>query len=610
MRGLLTSRGLALVGIALLAAAPFVMTPFAITLLNGIGLSALVVLGLVLLTGVAGLTSFGQAAFAGLGAYATAALGAGVIALPAWLAWMGGSPWAGLFAGLLLTSFCAFLLGALSLRLSGHYLPLSTIAWGLSLYYLFGTLESMGGQSGLPGIPAITILGVSLADERKMYLLVWLTVVLAAWALHNLLDSRAGRAIRALKGGMVMAEAMGIDTARTRLTAFMLAAWLASVSGWLYAHSQRFVNPTPFGVQAGIDYLFMAVLGGAGQVWGALLGAGLVVALREWLDSALGALLGRGGNFQTIAFGLVLVLMLQRWREGLWPMLAQRWQGLAAFTRQAVRVPAPAQVARLPRKPMPKRGEVVLEARGVTRRFGGLVANNRMNLTIRAGEILALVGPNGAGKSTMFNQISGVDTPNEGQVKFRGVSVAGKGARQIAALGLSRTFQHVRLLPRMSVLENVALGTHMRGSCGVLASALRLDRAQEAQLLAEAAVQLERVGLAERMHDAAGSLSLGQQRTLEIARALASDPCLLLLDEPAAGLRLGEKQMLGRLLRQLREEGMAILLVEHDMDFVMELVDRMVVMDFGQKIAEGLPQEIQCNPAVLEAYLGGVSDEE
>ncbi|MES2259364.1 MAG: branched-chain amino acid ABC transporter ATP-binding protein/permease [Pseudomonadota bacterium] len=610
----------ALLAAGLLAAAPFVLSSFYVTLLNGIGLSALVVLGLVLLTGVAGMTSFGQAAFAGLGAYTTAAMGAGVIVLPASLAWMNGSPWAGLAAGLLLTTMFAFMLGALTLRLSGHYLPLSTIAWGLSLYYLFGTLESMGGQSGLPGIPAISVLGLALGGERSMYALIWLCVLLAAWALRNLLDSRAGRAMRALKGGVVMAEAMGVDTARARMTAFMLAAWLASLSGWLYAHMQRFVNPSPFGVQAGIDYLFMAVLGGAGQVWGALLGAGIVAVLREWLQTLLPSLLGRGGNFEAIVFGLLMVLMLQRWRDGLWPMLAQSVaQPMAQLARQLkprmesrgqVSARIPPQAEALPRKPMPARGEVVLEARGVTRRFGGLVANNGMSLSVRAGEIVALVGPNGAGKSTMFNQVSGVDTPDEGEVLFRGLPVAGKGARHIARLGMSRSFQHVRLLPRMSALENVALGAHMRGGHGVLAAALRLDRAQEAQLLAEAARQLARVGLADRMHDAAGSLSLGQQRTLEIARALASDPCLLLLDEPAAGLRLGEKKMLGELLRQLRAEGMAILLVEHDMDFVMGLVDRMVVMDFGQKIAEGLPEEIQRNPAVLEAYLGGVSDEE
>jgi branched-chain amino acid transport system permease protein len=225
---------------------------------------------------------------------------------------------------------------------------------------------------------------------------------------------------------------------------------------------------------------------------------------------------------------------------------------------------------------------------------------------MNSGEILGLIGPNGAGKSTVFNLVTGVLPPTGGEVHFRGERIDALSARAIVTRGMARTFQQVHLLPTMSVLENVAMGAHLRGAKGVVSAALRLERSEEARLLAEAARQLERVGLGNHIHDQAGNLALGQQRILEIARALCADPVLLLLDEPAAGLRYQEKQALAELLRKLRSEGMSILLVEHDMDFVMKLVDRLVVMDFGEKLAEGLPQEIQANPAVLEAYLGGV----
>lgn len=593
-------RHLIIVLIIALGLAPMVLPTFQVTLLNYIGLYALVVLGLVLLTGVGGMTSFGQAAFVGLGAYVSAYLTT-TAQLPAWLAWAGGSPWLALLIGLLLTGVVALVLGALTLKLSGHYLPLGTIAWGISLYYLFGTVDGLGGQSGIADLPAISLFGVLLDKGEKVFYLIWAIVLVAVLVTQNLLDSREGRAIRALKGGQVMAESMGVNTFRAKLVIFVISALFAAVSGWLYAHTQRFVNPTPFGLSMGIDYLFMALIGGVGSVWGALLGAGILTLLKQWLQDWLPMLLGSQGSYETIVFGLLIVLLMQRAPGGLWPLLC-KWLPLAK-RRSAEQVPLDAQP--LPSRPLPKAGELILEARHVTRRFGGLVANNDMNLQVHAGEILALIGPNGAGKSTLFNQLSGVDTPSSGDVLFMGQRINGIPSRHIARLGMSRTFQHVKLLPSMSALENVAIGAHLRGQGGILKSALHLERHEETELLAEARRQLQRVGLGEFMHEEAGSLALGQQRILEIARALCADPCLLLLDEPAAGLRHKEKQALAELLRKLRDEGMAILLVEHDMDFVMGLVDRITVMEFGERIAEGLPQAIQNNPRVLEAYLGG-----
>ena len=589
----MTQRLPVLIFALVMAAIPFIpgMPPFWIVLLDNIGLAALVAMGLVLLTGVGGLTSFGQAAFCGFGAYTTAVLTTAY----------GVSPWLTLPMALLVSGIAAVLLGIVTVRLSGHYLPLGTIAWGIALFYLFSKLEFLGRNDGISAIPPLAIGPLKMLDPGTIYFAIWIAVILCAVLTMNLLDSRTGRAIRALRRGHIAAEAFGVQTPRAKLLVFIYAAVLAGLSGWLYAHFQRAANPTPFGAQAGIEYLFIAVVGGAGYVWGAVLGAAIVVVLKEILQSYLPLIFGGQGQLEIIVFGIMLVVLLQLAPTGVWPWLMSLMPFEFGRKRPDTTI-APLAHAR----PNLESG-TLLKIDNARKQFGGVIAVNNVSFDVQAREIVALIGPNGAGKSTTFNLITGVLTSSGGTISLLGKNIDNAPPQEVVKLGVARTFQHVKLVPDMTVLENVAIGAHLRGHAGAIASMLRLDRADEAGLLAEAARQIERVGLSEQINQLAGSLSLGQQRIVEIARALCVDPILLLLDEPAAGLRHMEKQRLAALLRQLRDGGMSVLLVEHDMGFVMDLADRIVVLDFGTRIAEGVPEAIKRNPDVIKAYLGAAS---
>lgn len=567
-----------------LAALPLVLPQYWLTLMNFTGLAAIVVLGLVLLTGVGGMTSFGQAAFVGISAYTTA-----------WFTTQAGlSPWLTLPLSLAVTASAALLIGLLTLGLRGHYLPLSTLAWSMALFYLVGNLPQLGSHDGIGNLPPLLIAGHVLGG-RAFTWLTWAAVGLAFLSARNLLDSRTGRALRALRGGRIMLQAFGADIRRLKLLVFVHAAVLAALSGWLYAHMMRFVSPTPFGISAGIDYLFMAVIGGAASLWGAIIGSGAVVVARDLLQDIVPGLTGATGATELLVFGLVVVLVLQRAPGG----IAGRFAPPPRLPRAALSHDA---------TPLPPRpaltAEPLLAAQGLTRRFGGLTAANDISLSVGKGRILGLIGPNGAGKSTVFDLLTGVTVPDAGRVLLAGQDITDSKQTAIARAGLARTFQHTRLRGDMTLLENVAIGAHARGVCGALASIFRRDRAEEARIFATARAQLQRLGLEPRAGVLAGQLSQGERRTAEIARALASDPAVLLLDEPAAGLRHAEKQHLAGLLHQLRAEGLAILIIEHDMRFLLDLVDRVVVLNFGQQIAEGTPDEVRANPAVQSAYLG------
>jgi len=576
--------------VVFIALAPAMFSTFTITLMNYIGIYAIAALGLILLTGVGGLTSFGQAAFIGIGAYTSA-----------WYtAVYGGSPWIGLILALALTGVVATALGATTLRLGGHFLPLSTIAWGIAIYFVFGNLDALNRYSGLSGIPPISIGSWSLVGTMSIYVLIWIVLALAMLLCRNLLDSRQGRAIRSLRGGTAMVESLAIDSFRMRLAVFVLAGLLAGLSGWLYAHMQRFVNPTPFDVRTGIELLFMALVGGTGRIAGAVIGAAIVVLLKNFLQDVLPSITRYNAQMEIVLFGVLFIILLQKARGGV----------VAMFRRFMPRPapPLPVEAPPLPQTAKPQlSGAPVLRIDNAVKRFGALAAVNEVSFEVRPGEVLGLIGPNGAGKSTLLNLITGTAKLTAGRIVFLGDDVTALGPRLIAAKGMARTFQHVKLRPNMPLIDNVVLGAYPRTHTGFLAGALRLDRAEERSARYEALQQLRRVGLGDKFGELAGNLPLGQQRLLEVARALAADPVVLILDEPAAGLRALEKKTLSDLIRGLREGGMTVVLVEHDMDFVMNLVDRIVVMDFGAKLAEGLPTQIRADARVQEAYLGGVA---
>ncbi len=587
--------GVVVVAIAL---APLVLGNFTVSLMNDIGIGALVALGLVLLTGVGGATSFGQAAFVGIAAYATA-----------WLTTTQGlSPWLGLLFALLLTGLSALAIGMLTLRLGGHFLPLSTIAWGLSIAMLFGNVDALGRHTGLSNIPPLCIAGWSLADPRAIYYLIWFIVGLACPVSATTCWPRGpGRAIRSLRGGATLRASVGADASRVRLSLCVLAALLAGLAGWSYAHMNRFVEPCATSTCARASSTLAH--GGLRRPRPARGRAGGLCACARAEERLAGRAAAadpagrpaRGGHLRR---DLHPAGALRAGRPDGLPAQADAGRFAAPRSDEKLSVP----VVPLPHRTLPARGSRILSVNGAVKRFGGLVAVNDVSFDVDAGEIIGLYRPQ------RRRQVDHVPTwltctlpMTSGQVRFLDRDIAGMAQREVARLGLARTFQHVKLRPHMSLLDNVALGAHSRTRAGVLKAGLRLDRTEERQILQEARRQLERIGLGDRAHELAGSLPLGTQRILEIARALAADPVLLVLDEPAAGLRRKEKMALGDLLRKLREEGVTILIVEHDMDFVMKLVDRLVVMNFGSKLLEGVPAAVRADERVQAAYLGSVA---
>ncbi len=584
---------------------PAVLGAYGVTVLNFIAIRAIAVLGLVLLTGYTGQISFGQAAFVGIGAFASAYLSAR----------QGAEPWLALLAAVALTAAVAALVGIPLLQLEGHYLALGTLAFGIIV--TTGMLELRGltgGPSGFGGIPALALPGLPLDSARRAAYLLVVALGLVTWLSLNLAHGRVSRQMRAVRDSEVTAQALGVRGSTVKLAVFVLAAAYAALSGALYAHYVRFVNPSPFDFMYSVELVTMAVVGGLTSVWGGLLGAAALTLLTEALRDAVP---GATGEEQLILFGVLLVAMLIFWREGiagavrhLARRLARRGAERAAASAERLD-PAPVELrALLAGRPAREPGDdrPALRLERLTRRFGGLVAVDAVSLSAARGRVTAVIGPNGAGKTTLFNLISGLLPPTSGRILLDGLDVAGAPPYRIARLGVARTFQNVEIFPQMTCRENVLVALEADGGPGFLASLLRPPGAQgaEAALSAEAEALLRFVGLGDRLDDLAGSLPLARQRALELARALARRPRLLLLDEPASGLSLAERAEVARLIAQIRDLGITVLLVEHDMEFVMRLADHVAVLNYGEKIAEGPPAAVQRDPAVIAAYLGDV----